>query len=87
MKPKCYRVNVKKGTVTYKGLTLDLSDMYQITYLYERIMTAQYLAENDRPSDYDDAMEKACKVRNLMADNPGMTEEEAIEEIERREAE
>lgn len=66
-------------TYNIKGITLDMTDMYEIKEFYEIRCTAEYIADNYKVSD-EEAISYATEVRRLM-NRYGASEEEAIAEV------
>lgn len=67
-----------------KGITLDVNNLMELHHYYEAACTAEYLMENHGISDESKAMNLGYEVRRLM-DKYGYDEEEAINEVLRKE--
>ena len=67
-----------------KGITLDVNDLMELHEYYEAACTAEFLMENYGISDESNAMNLGYEVRRLM-DKYGYDEEEAINEVMRKE--
>ena len=67
-----------------KGITLNVNDLMELHEYYEAACTAEYLMENYGIADESEAMNLGYEVRRLM-DKYGYDEEEAINEVLRKE--
>lgn len=69
-----------KKTYEIKGITLDLSEMAEISRFYEAYCTAEYMLATYEQVTEENAMELGYEVRRLMC-KFDYSEDEAISEV------
>ena len=72
------QVDLKNETLTVGGVVYTASVANEIAGAYERMCTANFLIDTYSFTE-EKAWKMADKVRDIMADNPQITEEEAID--------
>ena len=74
------KIDLANETISDGNITLTAEQANNIAFAYERMTTANFLIDTYGKSE-EDAWNIADQVRERMADYPGLTEEDAIDEI------
>jgi hypothetical protein len=74
------QVDLQNESIKVGDITLDFTEFNNIAFAYERMCTATLIMDR---YDFDEetAWQIADDVRERMADEPGLLEEDAIEEV------
>ena len=64
------KINYNEMTVEDGGILYTMEDLARLSFIYERLCTAEYLEENDErlAGDMETAYNVACSIRDHMED-------------------